>query len=1172
MWSYLKSLSSFFWTDSGQSEELTVEEKEEEILNVLNLTEDLVTSELEGFGELKTEERTGVITRMSGNSGFIDDIYPFYLTYSSGNIPAEKDSVKFTLYYNDLHSIVQNIEKIAEDTSVIHNHDDSLNETNPGNSKTLSGQVYDRHKRTFYVKLDSNELVKFDLNCVTSDFIPALGDFVDMDVIDESNINKPECVNVIKVRPKKIAMRMGTVTSLDNRYGTISDFAIFTLSACETGFNPGIGCKVCASVIRSDCIYGFLWRAINVIPGDNVSSIQEQKNVEEEMRNKRGILISVSPKFSLMLYDEFQFKVQVTNKCTSKRHFSVRSGSQSRQNQVKLVHPVDKNILIKDDEVLECVFKIYGKFVGRSCEHFIWDFGGFVIRRIISFDVQIPKDQVGGSILPAPDSKVFFQNSFSRTVTAKNIVGKMDGNIIPGIKKIKPSFIPVKTGNFQVPTILIETILPESKIPLHILRNEIENYLPCLKTGLKPDTYAQYMHSLIYFEEIHLLQKVAQLDIDNASFKKYLTYLILDVPENSVYTKLFMPGDFALVSLPWDKHQKMQGIIKKVTKSEIWMMFSKDFHDKYIEGSCYFTSFVTSRAQLRRIHQAIDLAEKYLGSNWLFPSCVSEKCPQVKFVEHDEVPTADNEVSHRPPLDNILNDFNDPLASYMGRGRGKAASKKTQWNCSGAGYGRGKQINEYVVNIDIKNIPKILWNNPMLNSQQKDAVIRVLLGVARPLPYIIFGPPGTGKTVTVVEAILQVHSLIPQSRILVATPTNSAADLLACRLLESGNLQQGDFLRLLSYSYIEQGRMIASLVPYSAVGSFSDNEDYHEDVPLFKREQIKDHRVIVGTMGTLGILYNMGFPRGYFSHIFVDEAGQAHEPELMVLMTMFSPKTGHVILSGDPLQLGPVVCSQLGLLFGLNDSFLVRLLRRFPYVRDEHAFSNNCGFDPRLVTKLIQNYRSLDGILQIYNNLFYSGDLKTNISDNESEEAKLLHGLRSFDLKSPVLFHGVRGSNRQEPNSKSWYNPQEVFQVFCYLTKLYYDGVHPDLIGIITPYQEQVNKIKGMLESNNLETPKIGSVEEFQGQERMIIILSLVKSFEDSSDITNITFVTDPRRMNVAISRARALLIIIGDAEILFKNEYWHKIIKYCLKKESYVGCQLSSFHSEPEINNSSLV
>lgn len=107
----------------------------------------------------------------------------------------------------------------------------------------------------------------------------------------------------------------------------------------------------------------------------------------------------------------------------------------------------------------------------------------------------------------------------------------------------------------------------------------------------------------------------------------------------------------------------------------------------------------------------------------------------------------------------------------------------------------------------------------------------------------------------------------------------------------------------------------------------------------------------------------------------------------------------------------------------------------------------------------------------------------------------------------------------------------------------------------------QVHQIRELLMELDMKMPKIGSVEEFQGQERQIIILSTVRSTSDyvSDDVRHaLGFVASPRRLNVAITRARALLIILGNPKLLSQDIYWRSVLTYCIKNDSYTGCYFS--------------
>ena len=179
---------------------------------------------------------------------------------------------------------------------------------------------------------------------------------------------------------------------------------------------------------------------------------------------------------------------------------------------------------------------------------------------------------------------------------------------------------------------------------------------------------------------------------------------------------------------------------------------------------------------------------------------------------------------------------------------------------------------------------------------------------------------------------------------------------------------------------LDEGTIPETLLPFCATGALQEEQSGNKmftEQSGFKQNctasVLGRHRITVGTCSALGLIYNMGLSRGHFTHVLVDEAGQATEPEIMIPLTFIHSDTGQVILAGDPMQLGPVVISSLSTHYGLAESFLTRLLQHFPYQKDPEGFET--GYDPRLVTKLLINYRSLPEILHLPNLLFYDSEL-----------------------------------------------------------------------------------------------------------------------------------------------------------------------------------------------------
>eukprot|EP00794_Sanderia_malayensis_P005862 gene5862-6555_t len=158
-----------------------------------------------------------------------------------------------------------------------------------------------------------------------------------------------------------------------------------------------------------------------------------------------------------------------------------------------------------------------------------------------------------------------------------------------------------------------------------------------------------------------------------------------------------------------------------------------------------------------------------------------------------------------------------------------------------------------------------------------------------------------------------------------------------------------------------------------------------------------------------------------------------------------------------------------------------------------------------------------------------------------------------------------KGEDVREGNSPSWFNPTEAVQVLKYVQLVMGFGADKltfDDIGIITPYRKQVEKIRMLLEKVSMSDIKVGSVEEFQGQERQVIIISTVRSNESYISFDErhtLGFLSNPKRFNVAVTRSQSLLIVCGNPRILSLDPYWCSLIQYCVAHSSFVGCDLPS-------------
>lgn len=447
-------------------------------------------------------------------------------------------------------------------------------------------------------------------------------------------------------------------------------------------------------------------------------------------------------------------------------------------------------------------------------------------------------------------------------------------------------------------------------------------------------------------------------------------------------------------------------------------------------------------------------------------------------------------------------------------------------------------------------------NSCMLNKEQTSAVEKIL-GCKGGAPYVIHGPPGTGKTRTLIEAIIQLHIMRKDTQVLVCAPSNSAADHILEKLVSQQNVevQEHEIFRLNALT-----RPLDDVNPTYL--RFCNAEDNSFKCPLLR--DLRRYRVIISTYASACLLYSEGIKRGHFSHIFLDEAGQASEPDTMVPLSHLLKKETVVVLAGDPQQLGPIVFSKDAENYGLATSFMERLFECQLY----GALNENYA------TRLVRNYRCHPVILQLPSEMFYEGEL-IPCKEDKTFTQTWVDMLPNKEF--PLLFIGIQGCDEREGNNPSWFNRIEASKVVEIIRDLIGNkGLKEEDIGVITPYRQQVLKIRTALESFDWANIKVGSVEQFQGQEREVIIISTVRSTIQHNDFDRVHylgFLSNPRRFNVAATRARSLLVVIGNPHIICKDPYWNKLLWYCADNGSYKGCflpeKLEIVQDDSELANS---
>ncbi|NXP01025.1 SDE3 helicase, partial [Certhia brachydactyla] len=655
----------------------------------------------------------------------------------------------------------------------------------------------------------------------------------------------------------------------------------------------------------------------------------------------------------------------------------------------------------------------------------------------------------------------------------------------------------IPLGTYQYPRNLKDTILLGPKSSASSSWAAMRSLL---EAPLQAENYYQKFQLLLHLEEIQMEVDIRRYDMQDVTMVKERALLVLDVPGVAESRPSLLRGDHLFAHLSSERDcsplVRYKGYVHSVELEKVRLGFSSKLQKKFVNNLKFDVTFTFNRLPLQVQHRAAVLAMRHSLFSLLFPSASCHKSL-----------------------------FPGPF--------------QPRW------FNRKLETNE----------------------EQCRAVTQIVTGMSRPAPYLIFGPPGTGKTVTMVEAIKQVWTCFKDARILACAPSNSATDLLCQCLIK--DIAPHNVYRLIasSRSYRE--------IPADIMPCCNWNDEQSSYVYPSK-ESLRQYRIIITTLVTAGRLVSANFPPGFFSHVFIDECGHAVEPESMVAVAGLlapmdqktNPNGGQLVLAGDPKQLGPVLTSPLAIQHGLGTSLLERLMLHNPLYKKSSG-----GYDPQFITKLLWNYRSHEAILRIPNELFYDNELKV-FKSNGLDIRNLYCNWEELPKKGfPIIFHGVCGEDQREARSPSFFNTAEIEVLVHYLKKLLQSQgkgscptVSPKEIGIISPYRKQVEKIRKAITSldpdlrklPDISQLKVGSVEEFQGQERQVILISTVRScstYLQFDQTFRLGFLKNPKRLNVAITRAKALLIVVGNPTVLSKDQHWHRFLRYCKEEGGYTGC-----------------
>lgn len=439
---------------------------------------------------------------------------------------------------------------------------------------------------------------------------------------------------------------------------------------------------------------------------------------------------------------------------------------------------------------------------------------------------------------------------------------------------------------------------------------------------------------------------------------------------------------------------------------------------------------------------------------------------------------------------------------------------------------------------------------PWLNPSQEEAVNKVLW--AKDVA-VVHGPPGTGKTTTLVEAIYE--TLHRENQVLVCAQSNMAVDWISEKLVDRGIhvLRIGNPTRvndkMLSFTYERRfeahpdypqlwsiRKAIRELYQQRRKGR---SENMHQKINALKdrateleirinADLFNEARVVACTLAGSAHRVMTGMK---FATLFIDEAAQALEPACWIAIR----RADRVILAGDHCQLPPTVKCQEAVRGGLAHTLMQTIVKR----------------KPEAVSLLKIQYRMNEDIMRFSSDWFYGGSLQA------APEVKY-RGILDYD--TPMVWTNTEGMDCNEEfvgESFGRINKAEarltLEQLQTYITRIGKQRILEERIdfGVISPYKAQVQYLRQSIRREPFFKPfhhliSINTVDGFQGQERDVIVISLVRANEEGQ----IGFLNDLRRMNVAITRARMKLIILGDASTLTRHPFYKKLYEYIEKEE----------------------
>jgi superfamily I DNA and/or RNA helicase len=446
--------------------------------------------------------------------------------------------------------------------------------------------------------------------------------------------------------------------------------------------------------------------------------------------------------------------------------------------------------------------------------------------------------------------------------------------------------------------------------------------------------------------------------------------------------------------------------------------------------------------------------------------------------------------------------------------------------------------------LGIKNPSEEQWEDELqlktrLNETQISAVKKALS--ARDVA-VVHGPPGTGKTTTLVEIIR--HSITPEGKILVTASSNLGVDNLLEKLIQTG---------IKAVRLGHPARVMERLRPHG----LDDKAEKHEDAKLARKmmkeaqilfqqarrytraapakgskqalwseakalmaearrlenravERVLDEADVICATTTGLDPFVLGSRR--FSLVVLDEAGQCTEPNAWIPLL----RADKLVCGGDHCQLPPTVLSLDAAQKGLNISLMERLVH-------QHG--------DKVTTRLDVQYRMNSAIMDFSSQEFYDGALVAAAAVKD----------RRLPGEEPLFWIDTAGAGFEEEaeqESGSRYNPKEAAVILYRMEQLRSQGLTPDQLAVITPYAAQARFLRSQLADTGIE---VDTIDGFQGREKDAVLISLVRSNEDQE----VGFLKETRRLNVALTRARMHMTVVGDSATLSAHPFLQRLLQY---------------------------